>query len=74
MWKWTCPNTLNLIHEHHSWKSLNESLTGHEDGLKVPGFREIAPCDAIHDYWDNGEPCSVKGCKIPYIRDDEPVD
>lgn len=74
MWKWTCPNSPGLIYEHHSWKSLNVSLTGHEDGLNVLGLCEIAPCNSTHEYFDDGKPCSNRGrgCHIPYVRNDEP--
>lgn len=79
MWKWTCPKSPKSIWEHHSWTSLDESLSAHENGIKIPGFREFPPCEEDHNYWDDGEPCSslsVKGfpnCKIPYVRNDEPV-
>jgi hypothetical protein len=74
MWKWTCPRDPKLIWEHHSWKSLNESLTIHEDGFSRPGFRTIPPCNEEHDYWDDGVPCQNRRCRIRYVRDDEPVD
>lgn len=77
MWKWTCPKNPLSVNEHHSWRSLNEHLTSHEDGFKVPGFREFPPCEAVHDYWDDGLPCdfqkvSGKRCQWRYVRDDEP--
>lgn len=71
MWKWTCPKSQGLEWEHHSFKSLDESLTAHERGFKVPGFRAFPACDEIHDYWDDGEPCQQRNCRIPYIPDDE---
>lgn len=71
MWKWTCPNTPNLIWEHHSWTSLNESLTIHEDGFTLLRGHVVKPCDEEHDYWDDGEPCAQRNCQIPYVRNDE---
>lgn len=77
MWKWTCPKSPLSIEEHHSWRSLNESLTMHEDGFKFPGNREVKPCKEIHEYWDDGIPCAIqkvtgRRCQFRYIRDDEP--
>lgn len=74
MWKWTCPKNPSMIWEHHSWAQLHESLKAHEDGFKVPGFREFPACSEVHYFWDNGEPCleNGKGCHIPYVRNDEP--
>lgn len=75
MWKWTCPKQPNVIWEHHSWTSLNEALTGHEDGLAETGLRSFPPCEEEHDYWDDGEPCANRHrCRIPYVRDDEPME
>lgn len=69
MWKWSCPKTTNLIFEFHSWSSLDQSLTAHKDGMEIPGFTTVPGCEEIHDFWDDGEPCSVRNCKIPYIRE-----
>lgn len=72
MWKWTCPKTPNLVWEHHSWTSMNESLTAHEDGSNIPGFGVIVGCSEEHEYWDDGIPCGQKNCNKRYIRNDEP--
>jgi hypothetical protein len=74
MWKWTCPKDPNIIMEHHSFKQLDEMLQAHENGVVIPGFKSYPGCGLIHDYWDDGEPCSFrghrnKGCRIPYIPD-----
>lgn len=69
MWKWICVSDPLFIREHHSFEQLDEFLTGHEDGVSIPGFRDFSPCEDDHEYWDDGEPCSVKNCKIPYIRE-----
>jgi hypothetical protein len=77
VWNWTCPKTPKVIWEHHSWTSLNEMLTRHEDGTDIPGIMSIPPCEEEHNYWDDGVPCHKgkgKGCHIPYVRDDEPVE
>lgn len=79
MWKWSCPASPLLVWEHHSFKSLNESLTAHENGFKVPGFRSFPACGEIHDYWDDGKPCGHKAstgreCRIPYIPDPDGPD
>jgi hypothetical protein len=75
MWKWECPKQPKVVFEHHSWTSLNESLTFHEDGVDIPGLITLPPCDEEHVYWDDGTPCSTPRCTHRYIRDDEqPVD
>jgi hypothetical protein len=75
MWKYSCPAS-NLVCEFHSFKELDECLTAHEVGINVSGgiqFPEIKlstrACQLVHNYWDDGEPCGRRGCKIPYIGD-----
>ena len=74
MWIWTCPKNPQVLYEHHSWTSLNESLKAHEDGVTILGLVDIPPCEEYHDYWDDGAPCSLPNCQRKYIRDDEPFD
>jgi hypothetical protein len=82
------------IWEHHSLASLEETLKAHEDGGYVSGFDDHGDgprlgrigkpgCGEIHDYWDDGEPCTIeqqsgRKCRIRYIPDpngpDEIVD
>lgn len=67
MWKWMCPKNPLIVYEHHSMKSLDESLTSHENGIDIPGVINFPPCDEIHDYWDDGEPCRQRRCNRRYI-------
>lgn len=71
MWKWNCPQTPNLNWESHSWSSLNEHLTVHEEGFTLPNGRHVPGCEETHDYWDDGKPCGLSACKIPYVPDVE---
>lgn len=71
MWNWTCPKDPMIINEHHSFKQLDEFLTAHENGVGgVPGvMRGFPGCNLTHDYWDDGEPCSHRNCRMRYIPD-----
>lgn len=71
MWKWTCPLAPKVEMEFHSWEALDESLTAHENGIDIPGVLSIKRCKQIHDFWDDGERCSLRNCKIPYIPESE---
>lgn len=71
MWKWTCPKSPTIFWEYHSWTSMNEGLTSHEDGFQLLGGYVVDGCDEEHDYWDDGEPCGHPKCQIPYVRNDE---
>lgn len=73
MWKWECSKSPGLVWEHHSWTSLDETLSAHEDGISVPGFIDIPPCAEEHQYWDDGVPCTVPRCNRRYVRNDEAI-
>ena len=62
MWKWHCPGNPTLIWEHHSQEMAMESIADH-----VGAFLRH-PCLEIHELVDDGVPCDVPGCTIPYMR------
>ena len=58
MWYWVCPSNEKLLSEHHSYEKLDESLSFHEES-----------CGLEHEYWDDGKPCSLNNCQIPYVKE-----
>ena len=72
MWKWECPATQGLVFEYHSFSKASEGVHAHVFGKKLPKpFRSIKPCalpPGAHKIYDDGEPCGVPNCRIPYIH------
>ena len=70
VWKWICPANPTLIWEYHSFSAASESVGIHACGMKIQDpFISISPCSLTHKLVDDGEPCGVPNCTIPYIRD-----
>lgn len=75
MWKWTCPKNHregfgDVIWEHHSKEQALEMIRAHE----TTSWEQlgVTPCDAVHEFVDDGESCDYPNCRFSYVRE-EPV-
>ena len=77
MWRYTCPESPQVVSEFHSLESLNENLEIHQTGCPDPDspfYSIIRPCSLEHEIVDDGVPCDFPDCSIPYVRNDVPMD